>query len=90
MQEKTSLLSTGKKFKGNSKYVLVIHGGAGTFNREGSTPGQREEYRKGLRKALVAGYDILQSGGEAIDAVTAAVTAMEGVWLKRSSLYMNH
>ncbi|KIJ49518.1 hypothetical protein M422DRAFT_246599 [Sphaerobolus stellatus SS14] len=78
MQEKTPLLTHLKSsLIQGAKYVLVIHGGAGTFSKEGSTPEQREYYRQGLRKALLAGYDILMNGGEALDAVTAAVTAME-------------
>jgi len=57
--------------------VLVIHGGAGTITREGSTPHQQADYRKALRKALEAGYDVLHNGGEAMDAVVAAVSVME-------------
>ncbi|KAJ7186682.1 asparaginase [Mycena filopes] len=58
-------------------YVLVCHGGAGTMSRAGSTPEQRAEYRAELRAALEAGYKILREGGEAMDAVTAAVSSME-------------
>lgn len=58
--------------------VLVIHGGAGTFSREQSTPEKRELYRNALREALLRGYEVLQSGGEAMDAATAAVVSMEG------------
>lgn len=61
------------------KYVLIIHGGAGTLSKESSTPAQRAQYRAGLQKSLLAGYEILHRGGEALDAVTAAVAAMEGV-----------
>ncbi|CUA78002.1 beta-aspartyl-peptidase (threonine type) [Rhizoctonia solani] len=57
--------------------VLVIHGGAGLLLKKNSTPAQRELYKEGLRKALVAGNNVLQSGGQALDAVVAAVTVME-------------
>ncbi|KEP48632.1 L-asparaginase [Rhizoctonia solani 123E] len=57
--------------------VLVIHGGAGLLLKKNSTPAQRELYKEALRKALVAGNDVLQSGGQAMDAVVAAVTVME-------------
>jgi len=60
-----------------AKYVLVCHGGAGAMSRAGSTPEQRDAYRAGVRAALQAGYEVLSQGGEAMDAVTAAVTAME-------------
>ncbi|KAL0580341.1 hypothetical protein V5O48_001678 [Marasmius crinis-equi] len=60
-----------------SKYVLVIHGGAGTMTRAGSTPGKIEAYRVALREALDAGYKVLSEGGEAMDAAVAAVAAME-------------
>ncbi|CAE7094082.1 unnamed protein product [Rhizoctonia solani] len=57
--------------------VLVIHGGAGLLLKKNSTPEQRELYREALRKALVAGNNVLRSGGQAMDAVVAAVTVME-------------
>lgn len=58
--------------------VLVIHGGAGTMTREGSTPEREELYRQALRNALVEGYTVLKNGGEAMDAAVAAVSVMEG------------
>ncbi|KAF7327605.1 hypothetical protein MKEN_00339700 [Mycena kentingensis (nom. inval.)] len=61
----------------SGRYVLVVHGGAGTMNRKGSTEEQREVYRAGIRTALEAGYAVLRAGGEAMDAVTAAVTTLE-------------
>jgi len=61
-----------------SRYVLVIHGGAGTMSREGSTPEKRATYRAALSQALKAGYGVLKQGGEAMDAVVAAVSVMEG------------
>ena len=60
------------------KYVLVIHGGAGTMTRAGATPEKIEAYRAALREALNAGYKTLSQGGEAMDAAVAAVTVMEG------------
>ncbi|KDQ57733.1 hypothetical protein JAAARDRAFT_47593 [Jaapia argillacea MUCL 33604] len=54
------------------KYVLVIHGGAGTMSKESSTPEQRAKYKAALGDALRAGYAVLKDGGEAMDAVVAA------------------
>lgn len=58
--------------------VLVIHGGAGTFTRDQSSPERKELYRNALRLALLRGHEVLQAGGEAMDAATAAVATMEG------------
>jgi beta-aspartyl-peptidase (threonine type) len=64
------------------KFVLVIHGGAGTMARERSTPEQRARYKAALADALKAGYAVLKAGGEAMDAAVAAVTSMESTsWL---------
>lgn len=61
----------------SSDYVLVIHGGAGTMSKVGSTPEQRQAYRIALGKALRTGYAVLKAGGEAMDAAVAAVVTME-------------
>ncbi|KAG8854583.1 hypothetical protein FRB96_007453 [Tulasnella sp. 330] len=57
--------------------TLVIHGGAGTMSKAGSTPEQREKYRAALKESLRVGHSVLQSGGEALDACVAAVAYME-------------
>ncbi|KZO95814.1 asparaginase [Calocera viscosa TUFC12733] len=58
------------------KPVLVIHGGAGIMRND--TPvEEQEKYRTALRGALKAGHAVLSAGGEAIDAVAAAVSFME-------------
>ena len=57
--------------------VFAIHGGAGTIRREDLTPEQEAAYREALTTALEAGYDELRSGGEATDAVKAAIVTME-------------
>ncbi|KAG6857282.1 hypothetical protein H0H87_007115 [Tephrocybe sp. NHM501043] len=59
------------------RHVLVIHGGAGTMSKAGSTPAQRAAYKAGLQAALEAGYAVLRDGGEAMDSVVAAVSTME-------------
>jgi beta-aspartyl-peptidase (threonine type) len=60
-----------------SKYTLVIHGGAGTILRSSMTAEKEALYRKGLEDALKAGYSELEKGNSAIDAVRAAVVALE-------------
>lgn len=52
--------------------ALIVHGGAGADPASG-----REELRRGIRDALAAGWAVLHQGGGAVDAVEAAVCAME-------------
>lgn len=58
-------------------FRLAIHGGAGTILPSMLTPSLEVEYKNGLHDALLAGYAILQKGGEAFDAVIAAVSSLE-------------
>jgi beta-aspartyl-peptidase (threonine type) len=59
------------------KYVLVIHGGAVNTDPAGITPEKEAALKKGLEAALNAGWEILNRGGLALDAVEAAVMSME-------------
>lgn len=59
------------------KFVLVIHGGAGTILKSQMTPEKEKAYQEALSKALETGYAILKEGGSAMDAVEAAVRTME-------------
>ena len=52
--------------------TLIVHGGAGADPASG-----REELRRGIRDAVAAGWALLHQGGGAVDAVEAAVCAME-------------
>ena len=58
-------------------YSLAIHGGAGTLLKENMTPEQEAAYHDALARALEAGEAILREGGSAMDAVEAAVCALE-------------
>ncbi|WP_367849221.1 isoaspartyl peptidase/L-asparaginase family protein [Rhodoferax sp. WC2427] len=55
-------------------YTLAVHGGAGTIARGQS---DAAPYHAGLRAALAAGEVVLAQGGSALDAVVAAVRALE-------------
>jgi beta-aspartyl-peptidase (threonine type) len=59
------------------KYVLVIHGGAGTILKSSMTPEKEALYKRGLQHALNAGNIILKNGGTALDAVEAAIKVLE-------------
>ncbi|MCS7114001.1 MAG: isoaspartyl peptidase/L-asparaginase [Nitrososphaerota archaeon] len=54
------------------KPVIVVHGGAGTWNLEHSQPAL-----EGVRKAARIGFNILTKGGSAVDAVVEAVAVLE-------------
>ncbi|MCK6444218.1 isoaspartyl peptidase/L-asparaginase family protein [Elstera cyanobacteriorum] len=58
-------------------FTLALHGGAGTIPSATMTPAKEAAYRAGLARALRAGYAVLENGGAALDAVTAAVCALE-------------
>jgi beta-aspartyl-peptidase (threonine type) len=60
-----------------SKYAIVIHAGAETLAPESVSPEKEKQFREGLEQALKAGYDVLEKGGSALDAVEAAVKSME-------------
>lgn len=59
------------------KPVIVIHGGAGAISRSAMTSEKEREYHQALTEVLRAGQKVLESGGTAVDAVTAAVVALE-------------
>jgi L-asparaginase / beta-aspartyl-peptidase len=57
--------------------TLVIHGGAGNITPAMMNAQQEQEYNEGLKLALDKGYKVLQNGGEAKDAVVAAIVELE-------------
>jgi beta-aspartyl-peptidase (threonine type) len=52
--------------------VIAVHGGAGAWR-----PERRKSGLAGVKKAATTGFEILRSGGNALDAVEAAVICME-------------
>ncbi|WP_082745654.1 isoaspartyl peptidase/L-asparaginase family protein [Erythrobacter sp. CCH5-A1] len=59
------------------RWSLAIHGGAGTLDPKAMTPEKRAAYEADLQRALDAGAKILADGGDAMDAVKAAIVIME-------------
>jgi beta-aspartyl-peptidase (threonine type) len=56
-------------------FAIAVHGGAGAdsdYIRE-----NKQGYEKGLEEAVNAGYEVLERGGSAVDAVEAAVRSLE-------------
>jgi len=56
---------------------IAIHGGAGVITRSSLSAEDEAAYRTDLARALDAGYEVLQAGGDSLDAVTAAVRILE-------------
>lgn len=59
------------------RWSLAIHGGAGVIERGSLSPDNEAAYRAGLDEALRVGGAVLEKGGPALDAVVAAVRALE-------------
>jgi L-asparaginase / beta-aspartyl-peptidase len=59
------------------RYVLVIHGGAGTLSQVQLAPPRDAPYHDALGAALVSGREVLERGGSALDAVVAATVSLE-------------
>ena len=57
--------------------VFAIHGGAGTLRRQDFSPDLEAQFREALREALRRGSEILEDGGDSVEAVEAAITSME-------------
>ena len=56
------------------KIALAIHGGAGTILKSSMTADKEKAYQSALKIALEQGYQVLENGGSALDAVEVAVT----------------
>src|SRR5215208_6690070 len=59
----------------NNKFSIVVHGGAGPVSER--VRKNEDDYKNGILQAVNEGYDILESGGSALDAVEAAVRLLE-------------
>lgn len=58
-------------------FSIAIHGGAGTILREQMSDELQQSILSDLEAAVKAGHQILAAGGEALDAVVAAVKVLE-------------
>lgn len=58
-------------------FTIAIHGGAGLSTPEDLGPEREAQARIDLHRSLMAAHSILREGGQAIDAVVAAVKVME-------------
>lgn len=56
---------------------IAIHGGAGTIRKSLMTLQKETQYKKGLEKALLSGWEVLKKNGSSLDAVETAVEILE-------------
>jgi len=60
-----------------NNFSIAIHGGAGTLVKGMMTPELEIQYKKALKTALDKGYQVLEQGKTAVEAVEQAVIALE-------------
>ncbi|MGF1753298.1 isoaspartyl peptidase/L-asparaginase [Vibrio makurazakiensis] len=58
-------------------FSIAIHGGAGTILRSQMSDELKLEITQALEKSVLAGHQVIQGGGDALDAVVEAVKVME-------------
>jgi len=61
----------------NSEFAIVIHGGAGTILKENMTSEKEIAYHSKLEEAIRIGYNILNNGGNSLDAVQKTINVLE-------------
>ncbi|TDR23875.1 isoaspartyl peptidase/L-asparaginase family protein [Marinicella litoralis] len=71
------ILSGGMAVAAKQNISIVIHGGAGTIQRDQLSAAQEESIKQALQAALDAGYAVLESGGDSTQAIIAAIKVME-------------
>lgn len=72
-----SAMNANAKESLDRPFALVIHGGAGVIERDQLDEADERAIHADLDKALEAGHAVLVAGGSALDAVEAAVVALE-------------
>lgn len=60
-----------------AQFSIVIHGGAGTIERENMSKEQEAAYHQKLEEAIRVGYTILKNGGTSLDAVEKTINILE-------------
>lgn len=58
-------------------YGIVVHGGAGSIQPERYNEAQEQAYLNALDTAVTMGYDIIEAGGSALDAVEQVIRYLE-------------
>ena len=71
------LISCSENKNQSPDFSILIHGGAGTMEREKMSIEKELEYKKKLEEALNKGYEILENNGSSELAVIEAIKVME-------------
>jgi beta-aspartyl-peptidase (threonine type) len=71
------MTATPASASASETWTLVIHAGAGVVDRGRMAPQRDRAARAALDRALAAGGAVLRAGGNALDAVEAAVRVLE-------------
>ncbi len=71
------LLALAVNVSAQKKYVMVIHGGAGTILKKNMSAEKEAAYIAVLTQALQAGYAQIKSGKSSLDAVEATIHVLE-------------
>jgi len=58
-------------------FAIIIHGGAGAMHRGSLSGNLEKQYREKLQEALQKGYEMLDQGASAVDAVVETIKIME-------------
>lgn len=77
MQVRANTVHSADDSTRQEKYVLVIHGGAGTILKKNMTDQKEAAYKAGLEEALKTGYKAIQAGKSSLDAVEATIRVLE-------------
>lgn len=63
--------------RADAPITIVIHGGAGALEKGRYSDAEEAAYKATLNAALEAGYDVMDDGGSALDAVQTAIVLLE-------------
>ena len=68
---------TARQQQPDNRIGIVVHGGAGTIQKNSMTPEMEKAYRDKLTEAIMKGYTILKNSGTSLDAVEAVINILE-------------
>lgn len=73
----TATFAAAQEIKPGARFMLVMHGGAGTIVKKNMTDEMEKQYRSTLELALRTGYGVLRAGGTSLDAVEKSIRVLE-------------